>query len=83
MQIGKELKIILKRVRRRYRDRRVESQRRWSKALFKRLATFTLSDFVPLEIRPLQNAVFCNILFILCEGYLNQIESKKDFSIRP
>ena len=31
-----------------YRDRRVERQRRWPEALFRRLATLSTSDSVPL-----------------------------------
>ena len=32
-----------------YRDSRVDRQRRWPEALFGRLATLPLSDFVPLN----------------------------------
>ena len=36
-----------------YRDRRVERQRRWPEALFRRLATLNLFNSDPLEIDPL------------------------------
>ena len=35
-----------------YRDRRVERQRRWPEALFRRLATLHLSEFFPLTDFP-------------------------------
>ena len=41
-----------------YRDRRVERQSRWPEALFRRLATLPLSNFVPPEIRPIRRAQF-------------------------
>ena len=38
-----------------YRDRREERQKRLSKALFRRLATLPLFDFIPLNsVRPLE-----------------------------
>ena len=50
-----------------YRDRRVERQRRWPKALFRRLATNPISEFFHFKVFPLQNALFAAFVFL--EGF--------------
>ena len=48
-------------------SRREERQRRWPEALFRRLATLPLSDFVPyIQIRPLK--LRDNIRHQRCQG---------------
>ena len=44
-----------------YRDRRVEGQRRWPEALFRRLATLPTSDFVPFRFFPLNYETIVDI----------------------
>ena len=46
-----------------YRDRRVKRQSHWTETLFRRLVKLHLSNFVPLEIRPIGNAQFAEFIF--------------------
>ena len=47
-----------------YRERRVERQRRWLEALFRRLATLRISEFFHFKVFPLQNALFAAFVFL-------------------
>ena len=46
-----------------YRDRRVEWQRRWPEALFRRLATLPISEFFHFKVFPLQKALIAAFVF--------------------
>ena len=48
-----------------YRDRRVERQRRWPEALYRRLATLPISEFFHFRMRYLRHSFFGGVLRFL------------------